>query len=63
MLEPNDTSNSTDNWNHLRINQEIPEQQNWKTWHQGTTDNSHTGHCTRASESTNVKAQKIYLWK
>jgi len=30
MLEQN-TSNSIGKWNHLGINQEIPEQQKWKT--------------------------------
>jgi hypothetical protein len=46
-------------WNHLGINQKIPEQQNGKAWHPGTTDNSHTRHCTHASESTDVKAQNF----
>ena len=63
MLEKKDTNNGMGNWNHLQINQEIPEQQTWKAQHQGTTDNSHTGHCTHISESINIKAQKIYLWK
>jgi len=27
---------------------------------QGTTQNSHTGHCTRTTESTNVKVQSVY---
>jgi hypothetical protein len=30
MLEQNDTSNSMGKWNHLGINQKIPEQQNGK---------------------------------
>jgi len=25
---------------------------------QGTTENSHTGHCTRNSKTTNIKSQK-----
>ena len=27
--------------------------------HQGTTENSHTGHCTHTSESNDVKVQNI----
>ena len=27
--------------------------------HEGTTENSHIGHCTHTSESTNVKVQQI----
>ena len=30
---------------------------NRKPRSQGTTENSHIGHCTHTSESTNVKAQ------
>jgi hypothetical protein len=45
--------------NHLKIIQKIPEQHTGKAQHQGATDNSHTGHCTQSSESTNVKVQKI----
>jgi len=29
---------------------------------QRTTENSHTGHCTHISESTNVKLQQIQNW-
>ena len=28
-----------------------------ETWSQGTKENSHIGHCTHTSESTNVKVQ------
>jgi hypothetical protein len=28
-----------------------------KTWSQGTTENSHIGHCTHTAESTDVKVQ------
>jgi len=30
---------------------------------QGTTENSHTGHCTHTTESTNVKVQNVYHGK
>jgi len=33
------------------------EQHTRKTWSQGTPENSHIGHCTHTSESTNVKVQ------
>ena len=32
-----------------------------KACHQGITANSHVGHCTYTSESTNVKAQSVCL--
>ena len=34
------------NWNHLKIIQKIPEQHTGKARNQGTTENSHIGHCT-----------------
>jgi hypothetical protein len=40
----------------------ICEQHTGKTWSQGTTENSHIGHCTHTSESTNVKVQQIQHW-
>ena len=45
------------NWDHFKVIQKIREQHTWKTWSQGTTENSHIGHCTHTSESTNVKVQ------
>ena len=52
-----DTSNNRGNWNYLKINQKIPAQRIRKARNQGTTENSHIGHCTLTSESTNVKVQ------
>jgi hypothetical protein len=43
----------------LKIIQKIPKQRTWKARHQGTTENSHTGHCTYTSESTDISAQKV----
>jgi hypothetical protein len=45
------------NWNHLKIIQKIPEQRTGKAQNEETTENSHIGHCTYTSESTNVKIQ------
>jgi hypothetical protein len=50
-----DTSNNRGNRNHLKIIQKIPEQHTGKAQNQGTAANSHIGHCTRISGSTNVK--------
>jgi hypothetical protein len=54
-----DTSNKG-NWNHLKIVQTLPRQHTGKARNQGTTENSHIGHCARTSESTNVKLQSIF---
>ena len=51
-----DTKNNKGNWNHFKIIQKIPEQHTGEA-HQGTTENSHIGHGTHTSESTNVKVQ------
>ena len=56
----NDTSNNGVYWNHLRIIQKIPEQHTGEARNQGTTKNSHIGHCTRTVESVNVKVQNIF---
>jgi hypothetical protein len=48
----------TGNWNHLKITQKIPEQHTGKALNQGTTENSHIGHGTHASESTDIKDWK-----
>jgi hypothetical protein len=42
-----------------QIIQKIPEQHTGKAQNQGTSDNSHIGHCTRTAESTDVKVQNI----
>ena len=54
-----DTSNNRDNWNHFKITKKIPEQHTGRAQNQGTTENSHMGHCTLTSESTDVKVQNI----
>jgi len=55
----NNTSNNRGDWNHLKVIQKIREQHTRKTRSQGPTENSHIGHCTHTSESTNVKVQWI----
>jgi hypothetical protein len=52
-----DTSNNRGNWNRLKIIQKIPEQRTGKARNEGTTENSHIGHCANTSESTNVKVE------
>ena len=54
-----DTSNNIGHWNHLIITQNVPEQHTRKPRNQGTTENSHIGHCTHSAESANVKVQNI----
>jgi hypothetical protein len=56
-VKESDISNNRDNWNHLKIIQKMPEQYTGKALTQGTTENNHMGHCTHASESSNVKVQ------
>ena len=46
-----------DNWKHLKIIQNIPDQQAEKAQNQGTTENSHIGHRIHTPESANVKVQ------
>jgi len=58
-LKTRDTSNNRGNWNYLKIIQTIPEQNTGKALHQGTTVNSHTGHCTHTARSTDEKVQNI----
>jgi hypothetical protein len=50
-------SNHRGNWNHLKIIQ-IPEQNTGQARHRGTTENSHSGHCTRFG-NTDVKVLNI----
>jgi hypothetical protein len=54
-----DTSKHRGNWNHLKIIQTIPERRIKKTQNQGTTDNSHIGHCTYTSECLCIEVQNI----
>jgi hypothetical protein len=53
------TSNKRGNCNHLKSIQKIPAHRTGKERHQGTTEHSHIGHCTRTAESTNVKVLNI----
>jgi len=46
-------------WNHLSIIQTVPEEHAGKARNQGTTADSHIGHCTHTSESTDVMVQNI----
>jgi hypothetical protein len=55
-----DAGNNRGNWNHLKISQKIPQQHTGIARNQGTTGNSHTGHCTHISQSTKYKTFK---WK
>jgi len=59
----NGTSNNTGNWNHLKMIQKISAQHTCQARHQGTAENSRTGHCARISETTNVKVQDAYYGK
>jgi hypothetical protein len=54
------TCNNRSNWNQLKVIQTLPEQYTGKTQNQGTTNNSHIGHCTHTEDSTNLKAQNIF---
>ena len=52
-----DTGNNTGDWDCFKVIQKIREQRTGETRSQGTTENSHIGHCTHNAESTDVKAQ------
>jgi len=52
-----DTSNNRGDWDYFKVIQKIREQHTGKPRSQGTRENSHIGHCTHTSESTNVKVQ------
>jgi hypothetical protein len=54
-----DTSNNGGNWNRVKIIRKIPEQHTGKARNQGTTENSHTGHCAHTAGSADVKVQDI----
>jgi len=51
-----DTSNNRGDWDYFKVIQKIREQHTKKTW-KNYKKNSHIGHCTHTSESTNVKVQ------
>jgi len=54
-----ETSNSRDDWKHLKIIQKISQQHPEKALNQVTTEHSHTGHCTPTVECIDVKVQNI----
>ena len=54
-------NNNRKKWKYLSIIQKILEQHNGKARNQGIRENSHIGHGTRTSGSTNVKAQNVAL--
>jgi hypothetical protein len=62
-VKESDINNNTGNWNYLKIIQKIPEQYTVKAMDQGTTENSHIGHCTHTLESSDVTVQYIELEK
>ena len=49
------TGNNRGKGNHLKIIQKIPQPHSGKARTQGTTRNSHIGHCTHTAGSANVK--------
>ena len=53
------TCNNRGDWNHITIIQTVPEQHTVKARNQGTIENSHIGHCTNTTGSTNIKVQSI----
>ena len=55
-----DVSNNMFDWNHLRIIHKIPESHTERTQNRGTTEKSHTGHCTPTADSTAVKVQYTF---
>jgi hypothetical protein len=54
-INKSDTGNNWGKWNLFKIFQKIPEQYTEKARNQGSTENNHIGHCTRALFSNNVK--------
>jgi len=61
-----DTGNNRGDWNHFKTTQTVPEQHTGKARNQGTTDNSHIGHCTQTAGSADVtvkgKAVPLQAW-
>jgi hypothetical protein len=55
----NDNSSNKYNYNRLKIIPTVPQQNTGKAQNQGSTENSHIGHCKLTSERTNVKVQNI----
>jgi hypothetical protein len=57
-----DTSNNRGNWKHVEVTQIVTQQHTVQARNQGTTENSHIGHCTRTAGSGDVQ-QKDLKWK
>ena len=55
-----DAGNNGGDWNHFKITRTVPVQHKWRERCQGTTANSHTGHCTHTAYSADVKVQDIF---
>jgi len=53
------TRNNRGDWNHINIIQTIPERHTVKARKQGTTDNSHIGHCAHIAGRTNTRVPSI----
>jgi len=56
-------NNSTGNWNNLEVTQTIPEQRTGKARDQGSTENSHIGHCRHTAGRAVVEVQNVYHGK
>ena len=52
-------NNNINNNNNFKIIQQISEQNTEKARNQGSTENSHIGHCTQTAGSANVKVQNM----
>jgi hypothetical protein len=50
-------------WNRVEIIQKISYKRTWKAERNGTTENSHTGHCARTAGSTDVKVHDVCYGK
>ena len=54
------TSKDMGNWNDFKLFQTTPEQNTGNASNQGTTENSHIGHCTHTAESKRTSSV-VYL--
>jgi hypothetical protein len=53
----NNNNNNNSDWELFKIIQKMHKQHTRKPLSEGTTENSHIGHCTHTSESANLKVQ------
>jgi hypothetical protein len=56
------TSSNRGKWNDLKIFQTTPEQNTGNSRNQGTTESSHTGHCTHTAGSDDVKGHRPVVY-